>query len=150
MTETIYRKCPACGSRFGQPNDPGRKRVFCSGRCRQADYRTRTGKTGHEAEKRRRADEKRRQEQQARDNADREQRQREERTRSRARQSRQSAYGTPADWWSPRTTDTPSQAKARATCARLMERAEHSKTTPHEAEACRTKAEELRAKKGLS
>jgi hypothetical protein len=26
----IYRDCPACGRRFGRPDDPGRKRRFCS------------------------------------------------------------------------------------------------------------------------
>ena len=37
----IYRICPACGRRFGQPDDPGRKRRFCSDACKQAAYRAR-------------------------------------------------------------------------------------------------------------
>ena len=37
----IYRTCPACGRRFGQPDDPGRKRRFCSDACKQAAYRAR-------------------------------------------------------------------------------------------------------------
>jgi hypothetical protein len=36
----IYRTCPTCGHRFGQPDDPGRKRRFCSDACKQAAYRT--------------------------------------------------------------------------------------------------------------
>ena len=45
---TIYRTCPACGRRFGQPDDPGRKRRFCSDACKQAAYRAR-GATHHQA-----------------------------------------------------------------------------------------------------
>ena len=37
----IYRDCPTCGRRFGQPDDPGRKRRFCSDACKQAAYRAR-------------------------------------------------------------------------------------------------------------
>jgi hypothetical protein len=37
----IYRTCPTCGHRFGQPDDPGRKRRFCSDACKQAAYRAR-------------------------------------------------------------------------------------------------------------
>ena len=37
----IYRTCPTCGRRFGQPDDPGRKRRFCSDACKQAAYRHR-------------------------------------------------------------------------------------------------------------
>jgi hypothetical protein len=29
----IYRTCPACGRRFGQPDDPGRKRRFYCDAC---------------------------------------------------------------------------------------------------------------------
>ena len=37
----IYRTCPTCGHRFGQPDDPGRKRRYCSDACKQAAYRAR-------------------------------------------------------------------------------------------------------------
>jgi endogenous inhibitor of DNA gyrase (YacG/DUF329 family) len=37
----IYRDCPTCGVSFGQPDDPGRKRHFCSDACKQAAYRAR-------------------------------------------------------------------------------------------------------------
>ncbi len=39
MTATIWRTCPSCGSSFEQPDDPGRKRVYCSRACQQAAYR---------------------------------------------------------------------------------------------------------------
>jgi hypothetical protein len=29
----IYRTCPTCGHRFGQPDDPGRQRRLCSDVC---------------------------------------------------------------------------------------------------------------------
>jgi hypothetical protein len=37
----IWRTCPSCGSSFEQPDDPGRKRVYCSRACQQAAYRAR-------------------------------------------------------------------------------------------------------------
>jgi hypothetical protein len=46
----IYRSCPTCGTRFGQPDDPGRKRRFCSDACKQAAYRARkrNGEQAHQ------------------------------------------------------------------------------------------------------
>ena len=41
MTATIWRTCPSCGASFEQPDDPGRKRVYCSRSCQQAAYRAR-------------------------------------------------------------------------------------------------------------
>jgi hypothetical protein len=35
---TIWRNCPSCGRSFEQPDDPGRKRVYCSRACQQAAY----------------------------------------------------------------------------------------------------------------
>jgi Protein of unknown function (DUF2786) len=40
-TATIWRTCPVCGASFEQPDDPGRKRVYCSRACQQAAYRAR-------------------------------------------------------------------------------------------------------------
>jgi hypothetical protein len=40
-TATIWRTCPVCGAGFEQPDDPGRKRVYCSRACQQAAYRAR-------------------------------------------------------------------------------------------------------------
>jgi hypothetical protein len=41
MTATIWRTCPSCGGGFEQPDDPGRKRIYCSRACQQAAYRAR-------------------------------------------------------------------------------------------------------------
>jgi hypothetical protein len=41
VTATIWRTCPSCGASFEQPDDPGRKRVYCSRACQQAAYRAR-------------------------------------------------------------------------------------------------------------
>ena len=53
----IWRDCEHCGTPFGQPDDPGRKRRFCSGACRTGAYRAR---------KRRQEQERQRQEQRRR------------------------------------------------------------------------------------
>jgi hypothetical protein len=45
---TIWRTCPSCGGSFEQPDDPGRRRVYCSRACQQAAYRARQRQdTGH-------------------------------------------------------------------------------------------------------
>jgi hypothetical protein len=41
VTATIWRTCPSCGGGFEQPDDPGRKRIYCSRACQQAAYRAR-------------------------------------------------------------------------------------------------------------
>jgi endogenous inhibitor of DNA gyrase (YacG/DUF329 family) len=55
----IYRDCPACGRRFGRPDDPGRKRRFCSDAGKQAAYRAR--KRAREQARQRAQDDARRQ-----------------------------------------------------------------------------------------
>jgi hypothetical protein len=46
MTATIWRTCPSCYASFEQPDDPGRKRVYCSRACQQAAYRARQRHNG--------------------------------------------------------------------------------------------------------
>lgn len=41
MTATIWRSYPSYGSSFEQPDDPGRKQVYCSRACQRAAYRSR-------------------------------------------------------------------------------------------------------------
>jgi hypothetical protein len=41
LTATIWQTCPSCGSSFEQPDDSGRRRVYCSRACQQAAYRAR-------------------------------------------------------------------------------------------------------------
>jgi hypothetical protein len=127
----IYRTCPACGRRFGQPDDPGRKRRFCSDACKQAAYRAR-----------------KREREQAR------------RTRDRGRRtppphagsSRPGPYcaGCGGHRGPPHTLhhDHAAHDRARRRYDGLHAKAD-STGFPEEAAACRSKAEQLRAKYGL-
>jgi hypothetical protein len=144
----IYRSCPTCGRRFGQPDDPGRKRRFCSDACKQAAYRAR--KRAREQTRQRAQDDARR-------------RQREEqarRARDRARTHRPPPHaGTsrPGPFCrscgghrGPHTVHHDQAAHDRA---RRRYDGLHAKAAatgfPEEADACRAKAEQLRAKYGL-
>jgi endogenous inhibitor of DNA gyrase (YacG/DUF329 family) len=144
----IYRTCPTCGHRFGQPDDAGRKRRFCSDACKQAAYRQR--KRAHEQARQRAQDDTRR-------------RQREEqarRTRDRARTHRPPPHagssrpgpfcGACGGHRGPHTFHHDQAAHDRA---RRRYDGLHAKAAstgfPEEAAACRAKAEQLRAKYGL-
>jgi hypothetical protein len=144
----IYRTCPACGRRFSQPDDPGRKRRFCSDACKQAAYRAR-----------KRAREQARQ--RAQDDAHR--RAREEQTRrqrDRARSHRPPPHAgrsRPGRFCSscgghrgPHTFhhDQAAHDRARRRYDGLHAKA-NSTGFPEETDACRAKAEQLRAKYGL-
>ena len=144
---TIYQDCEYCGTRFGQPDDPGRKRRFCSNACRQAAYRARVRHGQRAREQREREEARRRAE--------------EERRGRRARQDRESppraGAGRQRSWCGAcggyrglHTTHHDDTAHERA---RRRYEALHRKAAgtnfAHEAEACRSKAEELRAKYGL-
>jgi endogenous inhibitor of DNA gyrase (YacG/DUF329 family) len=140
----IYRTCPTCGHRFAQPDDPGRKRRFCSDACKQAAYRQRR-RAREQARQRAQDDTRRRQrEEQAR------------RTRSRrppphAGTSRPGPFcGTCGGHRGPHTVHHDQAAHDRA---RRRYDGLHAKAAstgfPEEATACRTKAEQLRAKYGL-
>jgi hypothetical protein len=58
MTATIWRTCPSCDAGFEQPDDPGRKRVYCTRACQQAAYRARqrTSAGQHRSRQERRQD----------------------------------------------------------------------------------------------
>lgn len=127
---------------FEQADDPGRKRKYHSDACKQAAWRQRTGRNGHEAAQERARREQERRERQAWQARERRRQEREERARRAAR-------GGDHDWLHPRQTDTTTQARARARAAKLVERATHPGTNAHEATACHEKAETLRAKHGL-
>jgi endogenous inhibitor of DNA gyrase (YacG/DUF329 family) len=141
----IYRTCPTCGRSFGQPDDPGRKRRFCSDACKQAAYRQRQ-RAREEAHQRAQDDARRRQ--------------REEQAR-RARSHRPPPHAgrsRPADPFcgacgghrGPHTFHHDQAAHDRA---RRRYDGLHAKAAstgfPQEAAACREKAEQLRAKYGL-
>jgi hypothetical protein len=147
--ETIWTRCGYCSTEFGQPNDPGRKRQYCSDACKQAAYRFR----------KRRAEQARRAQQEQQEQA---RRAREEagRQRDRARAHRPPPHaGTsrPGTWCAgcgglrgPHTDhhDDPAHQRARRRYDALLRKAA-STTFPAEADACRLKAEQLRAKYGL-
>jgi hypothetical protein len=143
----IRCRCEQCGSGFEQPDDPGRKRRFCSAACKQAAYRAR-----------------KRREQQARQRAEEEaaRRAREEarRARERARthrppphqgSSRPGPYcGTCGGHRSAHTHhhDQAAHDRARRRYDGLWAKAASTRF-PEEAAACQAKAEQLRAKYGL-
>lgn len=145
--EKITTTCMCCGVTFQQPNDPGRKRVYCSSACRQRVYRARNGVTGHEARQRSKAQERERAEREAREQ---ERRRAEDAARARARRERERARTTQAapSWARPNSRDTAAQARSRMRAAKLWERAEHRGTPAAEAKACRERAEAIRAKHG--
>jgi endogenous inhibitor of DNA gyrase (YacG/DUF329 family) len=144
----IYRTCPTCGTRFGRPDDPGRKRRFCSDACKQAAYRARK-REREQARQRARDEEARRRarEEQAR------------RTRDRSRRTPPPHAGSsrPGPYCAgcgghcgPHTFHHDQAAHDRA---RRRYDGLHAKAAstgfPEEAAACRAKAEQLRAKYAL-
>jgi Protein of unknown function (DUF2786) len=152
---TIYRDCEYCGIEFGQPDDPGRKRRFCSNACRQAAYRARV----HDGQRARQQHER----EEARHRAEEETRRaREEaRRRRRAWQERQppphAGTSQPQSWCracggcrGPHTMhhDDAAHERARRRYEALCRKAAGT-AFPHEAAACRAKAEEMLAKYGL-
>jgi hypothetical protein len=137
----IYRTCPTCGHRFGQPDDPGRKRRFCSDACKQAAYRARQRARQH-----------------AQDDARQHQREEQARQRQRARRPPPHAGSSrPGSFCSacgghrgPHTVhhDQAAHDRARRRYDGLCAKAA-STGFPEEADACRAKAEQLRTKYGL-
>jgi hypothetical protein len=143
----IYRTCPACGRRFGQPDDPGRKRRFCSDACKQAAYRAR--KRAREQARQRAQDDTRHRAREdthrARDRA------RTHRPPPHAGSSRPGPYcGTCGGHRGPHTVhhDQAAHDRARGRHDGLCAKAA-STGFPEEADACRAKAEQLRSKYGL-
>ena len=132
----IYRTCPACGRRFGQPDDQGRKRRFCSDACKQAAYRARKRE-------------------QARQRAEEDARRARDRSRRtpppHAGTSRPGPYCTGCGGHrGPHTLhhDQAAHDRARRRYDGLHAKAD-STGFPEEADACRAKAEQLRTKYGL-
>lgn len=151
---TMTSSCRMCGVTFHQPDDPGRKREFCSNACRQRAYRARGGRaSGTRRESARQQQRRREEEAWAREEARKEQ----ERQRSEDRRRQRSSSGAythssayAGDRWTwARDGDTTDQARWRRRCRLLMDRASHASTDTHEANACREKAEKLRERYGL-
>jgi hypothetical protein len=151
MTATIWRTCPSCYGSFEQPDDPGRKRVYCSRACQQAAYRARQRHSAgqHTGRQDWRSD---RQEQRGqrpgsqRAGADQRHQQRQERQDQQHRQRRPPPHS--ANGHRAGASSGDELARIRRIIAALLRKAAAT-SFPHEAAACREKAEALRAKYGL-
>jgi hypothetical protein len=151
VTATIWRTCPSCGSSFEQPDDPGRKRVYCSRACQQAAYRTRqrtsagqhTGRQDWRSEHHEQRHHRAGSEQPGAD-------QRHHRRHERQDQQHQQRRPPPhsANGHHPGAGSGDELARIRRIIAALLRKAAAT-SFPHEAAACRDKAEALRAKYGL-
>jgi hypothetical protein len=153
-TATIWRTCPSCGASFEQPDDPGRKRVYCSRACQQAAYRTRqrtsTGQRQAGGQQRQASDGQWQRERERRDE------QRRQRAGSdwpgagqRHHQRQDRAQPPPGANGQRRPGATSDQRERYRRIIDALLRKAASTPYRHEAAACRAKAEALRAKYGL-
>jgi hypothetical protein len=144
MTATIWRTCPSCYGSFEQPDDPGRKRVYCSRACQQAAYRVRqrTSAGQHTG----RQDWRSERHEQRRQRAGSERPGAGQRHDQQHQQRRPPPHG--ANGQRPGAASGDDLAHIQRIIAALLRKAAAT-TFPHEAAACREKAEALRAKYGL-
>jgi hypothetical protein len=151
VTATIWRTCPSCGSSFEQPDDPGRKRIYCSRACQQAAYRARqrsgagqrTGRQGWRSE---RHEQRRQRTGSERPGAGQRHHQHQDSHDQQHHQRRPPPYS--ANGHRPGAGSGDDLARIRRIIAALLRKAAAT-TYPHEAAACREKAEALRVKYGL-
>ena len=151
MTATIWRTCPSCYASFEQPDDPGRKRVYCSRACQQAAYRARqrhsAGQRHSSGQQRTDRHEQRRQRAGSqRPGAGQRHHQRQDQHSGQRGQRRPPPHG--ANGQRPGAASGDDLARIRRIIAALLRKAAAT-SFPHEAAACREKAEALRAKYGL-
>jgi hypothetical protein len=145
---TIHSECEHCGAGFEQPDDPGRKRRFCSAACKQAAYRARKRR---EDQARRRAEEDARRQQREEQARRARERARTHRPPPHAGASRPGPFCGACGGHRGAHTHHHDQAahdRARRRYEGLCAKAA-STGFPQEAAACRAKAEQLRAKYGL-
>jgi hypothetical protein len=147
MTATIWRTCPSCYGSFEQPDDPGRKRVYCSRACQQAAYRARqrtsTGQhTGRQDWRSNRQEQRRWRPGSQRPGAG----QRQDQHTGQREQRRPPPHSANGQRSGAGSGDD--LARIRRIIAALLRKAAAT-SYPHEAAACREKAEALRAKYGL-
>jgi hypothetical protein len=158
MTATIWRTCPSCYASFEQPDDPGRKRVYCSRACQQAAYRARqrasagqrhrsgqqrTGRQGWRSE---RHEQRRHRAGPQRPGAGQRHHRRQDQHTGQ-RDQRRPPPGS-ANGQRPGAGRGDDLARIRRIIAALLRKAAAT-SFPHEAAACRDKAEALRVKYGL-
>ena len=151
MTATIWRTCPSCYGSFEQPDDPGRKRVYCSRACQQAAYRARQRTSAGQGSSRqdRRRDWRSERHEQRRQRAGSERPGAGQRHHQRDQQHQQRRPPPhSANGQRPGATAGDDRARIRRIIAALLRKAAAT-GFPHEAAACREKAEALRVKYGL-
>lgn len=138
-----------CGVTFQQPEDPGRYREYVDSAHKQRAYRRRNPGRSHSGTRYESA--RARRERLYREAWEEEQARKErERQRAKARRGHSEAPPTSMPTWVfPTAADTALRAKKRRRCYLLFTRALHGSTTTFEAEACRQRAEEIRAEYGL-
>jgi Protein of unknown function (DUF2786) len=158
MTATIWRTCPSCYGSFEQPDDPGRKRVYCSRACQQAAYRARQRtsagqrhsdgqqRTGRQDRRSERQEQRRQRAGSQRPGAGQRHQQRQERQDQKHQQRRPPPHSANGHRSGARSGDD--LARIRRIIAALLRKAAAT-SFPHEAAACREKAEALRTKYGL-
>jgi Protein of unknown function (DUF2786) len=158
MTATIWRTCPSCGAGFEQPDDPGRKRVYCSRACQQAAYRARqrTSAGQHDSSGQQRTGRQdRRQDWRSEGHEQRRHRSGSERAGAGQRHHQHTGHREQrrppphsANGQRPGAGGGDDLARIRRIIAALL-RTAAATSFPHEAAACREKAEALRVKYGL-
>jgi hypothetical protein len=152
VTATIWRTCPSCGVGFEQPDDPGRKRVYCSRACQQAAYRVRQRhssgqqRTGRQDWRSDHHEQRRQRFRSEQAGAGQRHHQRQDQHTGQ-REQRRPPPGS-ANGQRPGATSGDDLARIRRIIAALLRKAAAT-SFPHEAAACREKAEALRAKYGL-
>jgi hypothetical protein len=151
MTAAIWRTCPSCFGSFEQPDDPGRKRAYRSRACQQAAYRARQRtsagqRSGRQDWRSQSHDQGRQRAGSERPGAGQRQHRRQERQDQQHQQRRPPPHS--ANGQRPGATIGDDLARIRRIIAALLPKAAAA-SFPHEAAACREKAEALRAKYGL-
>jgi hypothetical protein len=151
MTATIWRTCPSCYGSFEQPDDPGRKRVYCSRACQQAAYRARQRtsagqRTGRQDWRSDHHEQRRHRPGSQRPGAGQRQRQRQDSHDQQHQHRRPPPHS--ANGHQPGAGSGDDLARIRRIIAALLRKAAAT-SFPHEAAACREKAEALRVKYGL-
>ena len=151
MTATIWRTCPSCYASFEQPDDPGRKRVYCSRACQQAAYRARqrtsAGQRTGRQDWRSESHEQRRQRAGSERPGAGQRHQRRQDGQDQQHRQRRPPPGS-ANGHRPSATGGDELARIRRIIAALLRKAAAT-SFPYEAAACREKAEALRVKYGL-
>jgi hypothetical protein len=151
VTATIWRACPSCGGSFEQPDDPGRKRVYCSRACQQTAYRARqrtsAGQRSSRQDRRQSWHSERHEQRRQRAGSERPGAGQRHHQRDQQHQQRRPPPHS-ANGQRPGATAGDDLGRIRRIIAALLRKAAAT-SFPYEAAACREKAEQLRAKYGL-